>query len=253
MISLVRNDEKMKSPKINVLGVKFNNFTQQEFIQQLIDDSNHHRNRFVVTANPEIVMAAQRDRNYQKIINDASYVTADGIGIVKGAQILGTPLAERVTGFDTMLGLLTFADQNHKKVFFVGGKPEVISKLKVKINDKYPHINVVGTYDGYFDDETPIVNAIHQSQPDFVFVALGFPKQDFLIAHHRDVAKAIWMGVGGSFDVLTNQVKRAPAFWINHHLEWFYRLMQEPSRLKRMLVLPRYLIQVYITKLKKIK
>lgn len=251
MVILVRNESKMKKTKVNILGIQFDNFSQQEFVQHLINDNQNHQNRFVVTANPEIVMAAKKNKNYQRIINSADYITADGIGIVKGAQILGTPLVERVTGFDTMLDLLEFANQNYKKVFFVGGKPEVISALKIKINEEYPHINMVGAYDGYFNDETPVINDIQQKQPDFIFVALGFPKQDFFIAHHRNIANAIWMGVGGSFDVLTGKVKRAPAFWINHHLEWLYRLIQEPSRFKRMLALPRYLMQIYITKFKK--
>ena len=106
----------MTRSKVNILGIEFDNFTQKELVHQLIADNQQHLNRFVVTANPEIVLAATRDPNYQQIINHADYVTADGIGIVKGAQILGTPLAERVTGVDTMHALLRSADQNQKKV-----------------------------------------------------------------------------------------------------------------------------------------
>ena len=119
----------MTRSKVNILGIEFDNFTQKELVHQLIADNQQHLNRFVVTANPEIVLAATRDPNYQQIINHADYVTADGIGIVKGAQILGTPLAERVTGFDTMHALLRSADQNQKKVYFLGGKPAVITAL----------------------------------------------------------------------------------------------------------------------------
>ena len=177
----------MTRSKVNILGIEFDNFTQKELVHQLIADNQQHLNRFVVTANPEIVLAATRDPNYQQIINHADYVTADGIGIVKGAQILGTPLAERVTGFDTMQALLQYADQNQKKVYFLGGKPAVITALKNVIEEKYPHLVIAGMHNGYFNDEDPIVREIQQVQPDFVFVALGFPKQDFFIAHHRSV------------------------------------------------------------------
>ena len=179
--------------KVNILGIEFDNFTQKELVHQLITDNQQHLNRFVVTANPEIVLAATRDPNYQQIINHADYVTADGIGIVKGAQILGTPLAERVTGFDTMQALLQYADQNQKKVYFLGGKPAVITALKNVIEEKYPHLVIAGMHNGYFNDEDPIVREIQQVQPDFVFVALGFPKQDFFIAHHRSVANSLWI------------------------------------------------------------
>lgn len=239
--------------KVNILGIEFDNFTQKEFVNQLILDSQQGLNRFVVTANPEIVLSANHDPNYQQIINHADYVTADGIGIVKGAKILGTPLAERVTGFDTMLALLQYADQNQKKVYFLGGKPVVITALRNVIKEKYPHIVIAGMHNGYFNDEKPIVNEIQRVQPDFVFVALGFPKQDFFIAHYRSISNSIWMGVGGSFDVLTGNVKRASEFWINHHIEWLYRLIQEPTRFKRMLALPRYLICVYKQKFKQKK
>ena len=191
----------MTRSKINILGIEFDNFTQKGFVQQLTVDSQQHLNRFVVTANPEIVLAAKQDSQYQQIINHADYVTADGIGIVKGAQVLGIPLAERVTGFDTMQALLQYADQNQKKVYFLGGKPAVIAALRNVIKEKYPHLVVAGMHDGYFKDEEPVVHEIQQAHPDFVFVALGFPKQDFFIAHHRSVSNSIWMGVGCSFDV----------------------------------------------------
>lgn len=243
----------MTRSKVNILGIEFDNFTQKEFVHQLIADSQHHLNRFVVTANPEIVLTAYHDLNYQQIINHADYVTADGIGIVKGAQILGTPLAERVTGFDTMQALLQYADQNQKKVYFLGGKPEVTTALRSVIKKKYPHLIISGVHNGYFNDAEPIIYEIQQARPDFVFVALGFPKQEFFIAHHRSVSNSIWMGVGGSFDVLTGNVKRASEFWINHHIEWLFRLIQEPTRFKRMLALPRYLLCVYNQKFKQKK
>ncbi|ETA73904.1 WecB/TagA/CpsF family glycosyltransferase [Ligilactobacillus equi] len=230
-----------KFQTVSVLGVDFIKATNAEFLQALFNDSLQRKNRFVVTANPEIVLAAKNDPAYYQTLKTADYITADGIGIIKGAKILGTPLPERVTGYDTMLKLLEFANQEAKKVFLVGGKPDVIQKAREKILQTYPHIKIVGAYDGYFKDDKEITQAIAQSQPDFVFAALGFPKQENFIAKNRQLASAIWMGVGGSFDVLAGTVKRAPNFWIKLNLEWFYRLLKEPTRFKRMLALPRYL------------
>ncbi|MGX5377946.1 WecB/TagA/CpsF family glycosyltransferase [Ligilactobacillus sp. LYQ135] len=237
--------------KVNILGIDFLNITQKQLVARLIQDDLHHQNRFVVTANPEIVLAARKNPQYQTIINQADYVTADGIGIIKGAKILKKPLPERVTGYDTMLELLQYANQAHKKVYFLGAKEAVIQSMIPQIQKKYPNLIIAGYHHGYFKNAQPIIDEIKHVQPDFIFVALGFPRQDFFIAAHRQSVDAIWMGVGGSFDVLSGNIKRAPQFWIDHHIEWLYRLIQEPQRFKRMLALPKYLALVYLQKIKK--
>lgn len=235
----------MKKSTVDILGINFLSTTNREFIEQLKKDSLHHQNRFVVTANPEIVLAARKDKEYQKTIKQADYVIADGIGIIIGGSILKTPLPERVTGYDTLISLLNFANKYSKKIFLVGAKPEVISQVQVNIKNDFPNIKIVGAYDGYFKDDHHITSAIASSQPDFVFAALGFPKQEYFIAKNKNLAPAIWMGVGGSFDVLAGMSKRAPVFWQKHHIEWLYRLIQEPSRIGRMMALPKYLLLVY--------
>lgn len=240
-----------KFKEVNILGINFMKLTQKQLVDSLINDQQQNKNRFVVTANPEIVLESRKNPEYQHIINNADYVTADGIGIIKGAQILGDPLPQRVTGFDTMLSLLKYADQQQKSVYFLGTKKEVLQQLITNIEEKYPHLIISGYHDGYFNDETQIIEEINQKQPNFIFVALGFPKQDFFIAKHRKHSNSIWMGVGGSFDVLAGNVKRAPQFWIDHHIEWLYRLIQEPKRFKRMLALPKYLMLIYREKFNK--
>lgn len=230
---------------VNVLGLDFIKASQTQFLDQLKHDSQTKTRRFVVTANPEIVLAAKKDQKYAQTLKSADYITADGIGIIKGAKILGDPLPERVTGYDTLLALLSFANKHHKRVFFLGAKPAVLQQVLSKVATNYPAITIAGSCDGYFKDEAKVAEQIEQATPDFVFVALGFPKQEFFIAKYQDLASAIWMGVGGSFDVLSGQTKRAPKWWIDHHLEWAYRLLKEPSRFIRMLALPKYLLLVY--------
>ena len=208
---------------VNVLGLDFIKATQTEFLEQLKRDSQTKANRFIVTANPEIVLAAKDDLAYAKTIRSADYVT----------------------GYDTLIALLSFANKHQKRVFFLGARPAVLQQVLTKVATNYPNLVISGSCDGYFKDEAKVAEQIKQAEPDFVFVALGFPKQEFFIAKYQDLASAIWMGVGGSFDVLSGQTKRAPKWWIDHHLEWAYRLLKEPSRFFRMLALPKYLLLVY--------
>nr|WP_321316291.1 WecB/TagA/CpsF family glycosyltransferase [uncultured Ligilactobacillus sp.] len=238
---------------INILGINFTKITENQLIKSLIDDHKHKKNRFIVTANPEIVLAARKNKEYQKIINHADYVTADGIGIIKGANILNTPLPERVTGFDTMLKLLNYSNKNKCKVYFLGAKETIIKDTIINVQKDYPDIIISGYHNGYFKNPDPIIKDIKQKQPDFIFVALGFPKQDYFIEKYREISNSIWMGVGGSFDILAGNINRAPEFWINHHIEWLYRLIQEPKRFIRMLALPKYLLLIYKEKFKQKK
>ena len=230
---------------VNVLGLDFINTTNQSFLAQLKKDCYAKKNRFIVTANPEIVLAAKNNPTYAKTLQTADYITPDGIGIIKGAKILKTPLPERITGFDTLCSLLNFANQTHKRIYFLGAKPDVIKQAIQNVQTKYPNILICGYHDGYFKDEQLIADKIKASKPDLVFVALGFPKQEYFIQKHRFIADSLWMGVGGSFDVLAGVVKRAPKAWQDLHLEWFYRLLKEPTRFIRMLALPKYLLLVY--------
>lgn len=230
---------------ISVLGVNFIKANNVEFLQQVQADSLAHKNRFIVTANPEIVLAARKDRRYAHTLAAADYTTADGIGIIKGAAILKKPLPERITGYDTLTALLKWAATQNKRVFLLGAKPAVIQAAVAKVEQNYPGIQICGWEDGYFKDEKQVVDHIKKAQPDFVFCALGFPKQEYFIAAHRQTVDAIWMGVGGSFDVLAGVVKRAPQKWQDRHLEWLYRLLKDPSRIGRMLALPKYLFLVY--------
>ncbi|MFC6180260.1 WecB/TagA/CpsF family glycosyltransferase [Lactiplantibacillus daowaiensis] len=226
---------------VSILNVPFINTTNTAFVQQLQADILAHRNRFVVTANPEILMYAREHPEYQEVLQQADYITPDGIGVIQGAQILGTPLPERITGYDTLLSLLTWGAEHQQRVFLLGAKPAVLKQVVATVKQSYPNLVIAGALDGYFQDEAAVVDQIAAAKPDMIFIATGFPKQEFFIAKYRHRVDGLWMGVGGSFDVLAGAVKRAPRFWQQHHIEWLYRLIQEPSRFKRMLVLPRYL------------
>ena len=140
-----------------------------------------------------------------------------------------------------MMALLAKANTQHLKVYFVGAKPEIIQKVVAKIKQDYPGIELCGYHDGYFKDDSQILADIKAKQPQLVFAGLGYPKQEFWIHQNQHLTTGIWMGVGGSFDVLSGMTKRAPKFWQDLHLEWFYRLLKEPTRFKRMLAIPKFM------------
>ncbi|WP_412988766.1 WecB/TagA/CpsF family glycosyltransferase [Pediococcus siamensis] len=236
---------------VPIMGIPFAQTTRVQFVNHLQNRIDAHQNTFVITANPEIVMYAGRNPAYHTTLLSADYISADGIGIVKAAQALDTPLPERITGYDIFTDLLRWAETNQKKVYFLGAKPAVITALAAKVAHDFPHIQVVGAQDGYYQDETAITTAIANHQPDLIFVATGFPKQEQFIAEHRHLADGLWMGVGGSFDVFVGAVKRAPKFWQDHHLEWFYRLVTDPRRLKRQLIIPQFMWKIHQLKHKR--
>ncbi|WP_278960508.1 WecB/TagA/CpsF family glycosyltransferase [Lactobacillus apis] len=237
--------------KVSVLGVDFDNKSFKQFQNELIGRINTHQSTFVVTANPEIVMSANENPEFMKILNyNADYVTPDGIGVVKAAKILGTPLKERVTGYDLFSWLMKLANERSLRVYLIGAKPKVIHAIQTKIAREYSDIQLVGAEDGYFKDDLEVVAyQIERAEPDLVFAALGSPRQEQLLdILRKNLLPALMMGVGGSFDVFSGMVKRAPQVWQKAHLEWFYRLLKEPSRYKRMGKIPKFMVEVYKSK-----
>lgn len=233
--------------KIDVLGVKFDNVNMEEAIncckEFISSDSSH----LIVTPNPEIVMTAKDNEEFKSIINTASLVIPDGIGVVKGASILGTPLKERVAGFDLISNLLELYKDGNHTFYFLGSKPGIADLAKQKMEEKYPNIKIIGTDDGYFDEnkKQEIIKKIRNLKPDILLVGTGAPRQEKLINEllKENIFK-IGIGCGGSIDVLSGTVKRAPKLFIKLHMEWAWRLIKQPSRIGRMMVLPRFLKEV---------
>ncbi|WAA09696.1 WecB/TagA/CpsF family glycosyltransferase [Fervidibacillus albus] len=237
---------------VKIMGVPFLNIDQSSFIQLLDERIQQKKRTFVVTANPEIVMKAKQDSNFMKTIQQATYITADGIGIVKAAKLLNDPLPGRVTGFDTMMGLLEIANEKQYTIFLLGAKQETLDNVVEKLKKTYPGIQIVGAHNGYFDwENNDIADRVAETKPDITFVALGVPKQEQWIAEnlHR-VEYGVMIGIGGSFDVIAGTVNRAPVIWQKLNIEWLYRLIQQPSRWRRMLALPRFAWQIIRIKMK---
>ncbi|MFJ7371581.1 WecB/TagA/CpsF family glycosyltransferase [Lysinibacillus sp. NPDC098008] len=234
------------------MGIPFLHINQQGFVDLLVDRIEQQEKTFVVTANPEVVMQANANPTVMGYLQQATYICADGIGVVKAAQILGESLPERVTGYDTMVRLLEVGQQKRFKIYLLGAQKDTIEKTVANIRKTYPNVEVVGYHDGFFDwHNSTIAEEIAALQPDLVFVALGVPRQEKWITENLgQFSKGVFIGVGGSFDVIAGTVKRAPIIWQKLNLEWFYRLLRQPSRFGRMLVLPRFALKVFTSKLK---
>jgi len=245
-------DGRMMQSKVTILGIPFDNMTRKEFLKELYKRMNLKQKTFLVTANPEIVMYAQENKDYYELLMQADYIAPDGIGIVKASHTLGTPIKERVPGFELMLGLLEIADMEKKNVYFIGAKEEIIELTIEKIKQEWPHINIVGYHHGYFNHADPeMIEKVKETEPDMIFVAFGFPRQEKWISNYlSQVSSGIAVGVGGSFDVLSGKTKRAPRLVQSFHIEWLYRLIRQPSRYKRMSVLPKFLQEIYSQKKK---
>ena len=190
---------------------------------------------FIITANPETYMLSRKDSEISDMIyNKNNLVVPDGISIVKTSNILGYNIKERITGVDLAEYLFELANKNKYKVYLFGASEDVMDKLTVIINTKYPNINLVGGTNGYIKDKDGVMNYIKTTNPDIVMLALGIPLQEKLINKHiNDFKKGVFIGVGGSFDVLSGSKKRAPRIFIKLNLEWLYRIVSEPKRITR--------------------
>lgn len=221
--------------------------TNLETLDSIVQSIENNKKKFIVTANAEILAYAHKNKHYHSILQKADTVTADGIGVVKGAKLLGQYIPERVTGVDLFLKLLEIANKQKLSIYLLGATEPVLNKTVETINRDYPNIHVTGSSNGFFDNkkETAIVEEIQTKQPDLVFVAMGAPLQEQWIAKHlQHFSKGIFIGVGGSFDILSGKAKRAPLLWQKIHLEWFYRFLKNPSRWRRTIRLPVFVLHL---------
>lgn len=208
--------------------------TAEEFCQKAGQALLSGEKTFIVTANPEIMMHAERDETIRALLlAESTTVIPDGISVVKAMRTCGLPARERITGVDLAEKLLEQAGRAGKSVYLLGAKEEVVSALAEKLKKEYPDI-AVRYHNGYDGDKDQIFREIAEAAPDLVLVALGVPAQELLIARHlEEFQKGVFVGVGGSFDVLSGMKQRAPALFVKTNTEWLYRILREPSRLGR--------------------
>ena len=224
------------------MGVSFDNVTMEEAVEigcRLMDEPGSH---YVVTPNSEIVYACREQPGLTDVLNGASLVLPDGIGVVYASRILKKPLKQKVAGIEFGSAMLALAAQRGWTVYFLGSKPGIAEEAARRLCEEYPGLQVVGTADGYFKEDAPVVEKIAALKPDLLFVCLGAPKQEYWMAKNADATQArLLLGLGGSLDIYSGSSQRAPDIWVRLGLEWAYRLVKEPWRIRRQMNLPKFL------------
>ena len=240
--------------KLYIFGVPIHRVTMIEAVEILKGYLKEDRIHIVATPNAEIIMMAQKDEEYKKILNETDLNVPDGSGVVFASKVFNKPLKERVAGFDLMMEFVKWASHKDVSIYLLGAKPEVVEKAQSNLKNLYPSLKIVGFHHGYFNEkeEENIIEDINKRAAQVLFVALGAPKQEKWIYKNKEKLKVkIAMGVGGSFDVIAGKAKRAPEIYRKLGLEWLYRLIQEPWRYKRMSALPKFAFKVLLARLRK--
>lgn len=232
---------------VPIYGIPFSKMNMNETVAYLVRAVQARRSHRIVTGNPEMVMKSLRDPVFHRALATAELVVPDGTGVVWAARRAGQPVAERVAGYDLLHRLMREGDSRHWSVYLLGASQEVVEAARDRLAALYPGVRFAGIRNGYFTDrdDEAVVAAIRDARPDLLFVARSMDNQEpWLAKHQAALGVPVMMGVGGSFDVLAGKTKRAPSIFIRLRLEWFYRLLREPTRIRRMMVLPKFALKV---------
>ena len=236
----------MQRVQVNILGIRVDVVTMTEALDRVEAFIRERQPRLVATANAEMVMLAQEDQLLSDILNSADLVLADGAGVVWAAKRLGAGVPERVAGFDLTQELLARAAISGYRIFWLGAAPGIAETAAQTASQRHPGLITVGIHDGYFaPEDRTTTQMIQEARPDILLCALGVPKQEkWLQEHLNQLQVPVSIGIGGTFDVMAGKVRRAPVWMQKSGLEWSYRLIRQPSRLIRMLALPKFVLRV---------
>ena len=242
----------MPPTQIEILATPVHRVTMDQTVQIVIRFMLEPRLHQIVTTNPEFVMTAQKDAEFRHILRAADLCIPDGVGLLYASRWLGAPLPERVPGSELVYRLAETAAAQGWRLFLLGAAPGVAQAAADIFQKMFPDLVIAGTYAGSPDVEEndAIVERINSSQANILFVAYGAPKQDKWIARNREklTAVRVAIGIGGSLDFVTGKAVRAPKWARNLGLEWLHRLYLEPWRWRRMLALPQFAINVFLSK-----
>ncbi len=231
--------------RTEVLGIGFDNLTMEEAVNKALSLIKEGSAAYVVTLNPEIVWLCRSELELKSAIAGACIVLPDGIGIIHGARILGTPLREKIPGIDFAQALMSRMASEGMSVFLLGAEDGVAQKAAERLGERFPGLVLAGTHHGFFSEDEPIIKIINEAKPDLLLVCLGAPKQEYWMKNNADKLNVgLMAGLGGSLDVFAGKVRRAPVVWQKLGLEWLYRLIREPRRIKRMIKLPLFIFAV---------
>ena len=234
---------------VSILGTRVNIFGSYDHAVQLIRQRiSSRRPTFCVAINPEKVYRATRDPRLSRVLDSAHVPICDGIGISLASMLLYRRRLPRCTGIDLFLRLIHLSAEEGWKVFLLGASPQSNAAASRVLMNTYPTLKIVGRQDGYFKNSSAVVDQVNQSRADLLFVAMGTPRQELWISEQMPHLRASFcMGVGGSLDVVGGAGRRAPALFRKTGTEWFFRLLVQPSRLQRQMVLPLFMVEILRT------
>lgn len=233
--------------KLSILGCRLDAIDADAAAEAILRFAREGACAQVVTLGTEMVVHAQRDARYREIVNACALSLCDTVGLLAVARSRGADLRERVTGVELIDRLCARAANEGVRVFLFGGAPGIADRAAQELQRRYPGLQIAGTRSGYFaaEESAAIANEIRASGAQLLFAGMGFPKQEFWLAEYlRETGCGAGIGVGGSFDVISGNVQRAPERWRKLGLEWLYRLVKEPHRWRRQLALPHFVLLV---------
>ncbi|WP_322923999.1 WecB/TagA/CpsF family glycosyltransferase [Paenibacillus campi] len=234
-------------PTVPIYGLNVSKLNMDDTVRHVEHLVQQRKPNQIITANPIMIMTALEKPEYMNVMKQAELLVPDGAGLVWAASTCGQPVAERVAGFDLLHRLMDVGQRHSWKVYLLGSSADVIHDTATRLQSLYPGTVIAGYRDGFFGSEqdAEVIAAIRKADPDLLFVARGLETQEPWIGKYKhELGVPIMMGVGGSFDIISGRSKRAPVVFQKMRMEWFYRLLKEPSRYKRMLVLPKFAIKV---------
>ena len=216
---------------------KVYNKGKANFINELQEHIKNNQKSLIVTANPETLITASKNVQLDACLMDSNtIIVPDGIGVLLGAKLLSYNINGLIPGVELCKDIFNIFNNLGKSIYLFGASQEVIDSLQSSLSKQYPNMIIVGANNGYVENKQEVFENIKNLKPDGVLVALGVPEQELLIYNNfSKFDKGIFMGVGGSFDVLSGHKKRAPKFFRRIHCEWLYRIVKEPKRFKRFL------------------
>lgn len=241
-----------KPQRVGLLGIGTDPVTMEQAIQLIqyyIEEGQPHH---IVTCDASMVVMAQADPVLGEIVRSAALVTPDSVGILWACKKLATAMPERVSGIDIVQRLIALSSQpDGPRIFFLGAAPGVADDAAARMREIYPGAQIVGSAHGYFKeaDEADVIETIKAAKPDVLCVALGIPKQEkWIYKYAKQLGVPVLIGVGGSFDVLSGRVKRAPKLFQTLSIEWVWRLVSNPSKIAKVSLLPKFAWMVLTAK-----
>lgn len=235
----------MKKNTEKILGFDICTLSQKKIITNIKKDIDKGIQNIIYNVNPLIITNFYKDTNIVKEFNEQKYNIPDGIGIVIASKLKRLKIKKRIAGIEFVDDLMKLANDNKYTIYFYGAKPGIVEKAKEKLEEKYKDIKIIGTIDGYVDESVALKD-IKKEKPDILLLGLGSPKQENFIINNKKELKNIKViiPVGGSFDVISGTLKRAPKFFIKFNLEWLYRMIKEPKRIKQNMNLIKFVFLV---------